>query len=139
MTDEQIKHMANRFLSWRLPDDFSPDNGISFDPVASKGTKYETRRQPVGTNLFTATQAEAMARFLVEDMPNPHEEAAASTAKAIAQARAALHDAELARDRSKNAMDAGSFGGRNRTAQAQRTVDQMRANLARLEAAETQP
>jgi hypothetical protein len=30
MTDDQIKHMVNRFLNWRLPESFSPDCGISF-------------------------------------------------------------------------------------------------------------
>jgi hypothetical protein len=28
MTDEQIKHMVNRFLGWRLPENFQPDAGI---------------------------------------------------------------------------------------------------------------
>jgi hypothetical protein len=68
MTDEQIKHMANRFLGWRLPDDFNPDDGISFDPVSNKGSKYEARRQPTGTNLFTATQAEAMVRYMLDSV-----------------------------------------------------------------------
>ena len=31
MTDEQIKHMANRFLGWPIPENFNPDGGISFD------------------------------------------------------------------------------------------------------------
>lgn len=30
MTEAQIKHMVNRFLSWKLPDNFNPDAGISF-------------------------------------------------------------------------------------------------------------
>lgn len=30
MTKEQIKHMVNRFLGWRLPESFNPDGGISF-------------------------------------------------------------------------------------------------------------
>ena len=32
MNDEQIKHMVDRFLGWRLPEHFRPDAGISFDP-----------------------------------------------------------------------------------------------------------
>jgi hypothetical protein len=28
--DEIIKEAASRFLSWDLPRDFSPDNGISY-------------------------------------------------------------------------------------------------------------
>lgn len=71
MHDDQIKYMVNRFLGWKLPKDFNPDCGISFkkegDYVHPEfgRTKYE----PIGTNLFTATQAEAMIRYLLADMP----------------------------------------------------------------------
>lgn len=70
MTDEQIKKMANRFLQWKLPADFNPDNGISFDKLASAGASHESIREPVGTNLFTAVQAEAMVRFMVAGCKN---------------------------------------------------------------------
>lgn len=74
MTEEQIKHMANRFLAWKLPADFHPDDGISFEPEFNvewnaKQGKPPQRREPVGTNLFNATQAEAMVRHLVDGMP----------------------------------------------------------------------
>ena len=69
MTDEQIRRMVDRFLAWNLPADFNPDGGISFDPVASKGTPYEFLRAPVGTNLLTAMQADAMVRHMIEGMP----------------------------------------------------------------------
>ena len=69
MTDEQIKYMVDRFLTWKLPEHFGPDNGISFDPIASKGTPYEFRREPVGTNLLSATQATEMVRHMIEGMP----------------------------------------------------------------------
>jgi hypothetical protein len=65
-TEEQIKSMVNKFLSWKLPDDFNPDGGISFYKVANPGTEFEHVRTPVGTNLFTATQAEEMIRFMVQ-------------------------------------------------------------------------
>lgn len=68
LTDAQIKHMVDRFLMWRLPEDFGPDNGISFDPIASKGTPHEFRREPVGTNLLTAMQADAMVRYMAEGL-----------------------------------------------------------------------
>ena len=74
MNDEQIKHMANRFLGWKLPEDFHPDNGISFqrefnvDYMAKRGLP-PMRRDPIGTNLFNATQAEAMVRYLVKGLP----------------------------------------------------------------------
>ena len=69
MTDEQIKHMANRFLGWRLPETFHPDGGITFEPVGNKGSAHEYQRNPVGTNLLDATQAETMVRYLVEGLP----------------------------------------------------------------------
>ncbi len=28
MTEDQIKHMTDRFLGWKLPETFSPDGGI---------------------------------------------------------------------------------------------------------------
>lgn len=70
MTEAQIKYMVSRFLGWKLPEHFNPDNGISFDPIMNKGHKFESRREPVGTNLLDADQATAMVRYLVEGMPN---------------------------------------------------------------------
>jgi hypothetical protein len=75
MTDEQIKHMVNRFLGWRLPDNFGPDGGILFKPFynveynAARG-KPPARHQPSGTNLFGADQAETMVRHMIEEMPH---------------------------------------------------------------------
>lgn len=69
MTDEQIKHMVDRFLMWKLPEDFHPDAGIRFEPISNEGTPYEYRHQPVGTNLLTYTQAKAMVRHMLEDLP----------------------------------------------------------------------
>lgn len=75
ITDEQIKHMVDRFLAWRLPENFQPDAGISFKPEYN--VEYNdarglppARHQPSGTNLFDATQAEAMVRYMVEGMPS---------------------------------------------------------------------
>jgi hypothetical protein len=66
MREALVKHMAERFLGWRLPDDFHPDGGVSFCPVGNKGTAHEYRHNPVGTNLFDYTQAEAMVRHMLE-------------------------------------------------------------------------
>lgn len=65
-----ISHMVNRFLSWKLPKDFNPDDGISFEPKSSIGTRYESDRNPIGTNLFTYAQAEAMVRHMLEGSPS---------------------------------------------------------------------
>lgn len=74
MTDDQIKHMTERFLGWRLPEPWHPDNGISFEPefnaeYNAKHGKPPQRREPTGTNLFDYTQAEAMVRHMIEGVP----------------------------------------------------------------------
>lgn len=71
MTDEQIKHMVDRFLQWKLPQDFSPDCGISFKAEFNEQTEYPSRHEPTGTNLFHAIQAEQMVRFMADGLPNP--------------------------------------------------------------------
>lgn len=69
MTDAQIKYMVEQFLRWRLPENFNPDGGISFDPIMNRGYPFERKREPVGTNLFDYGQAEAMVRHMLEDLP----------------------------------------------------------------------
>lgn len=82
MTDDQIKHMVDRFLGWRLPENFSPDAGISFERTYNEHTPYPMKHEPIGTNLFDAQQAEQMVRYMVEGMPcrpNPETQAAPSS------------------------------------------------------------
>jgi hypothetical protein len=62
VTDEQIKHMVDRFLCWNLPETFRPDCGISFQ-------RLHLQNGPIGTNLFTAVEAEVMVRHMLEGMP----------------------------------------------------------------------
>lgn len=69
MNEEQIKYLTNRFLMWKLPADFNPDCGISFKAEHSQNSQYPGRYEPVGTNLFSATQAEEMIRYLVTNLP----------------------------------------------------------------------
>ena len=61
---EAVKKMVDRFLGWKLPEDFNPDGGISFEKTSGI---YRYERIPVGTNLFTATQAEEMVRYILGD------------------------------------------------------------------------
>lgn len=65
MTEQQIKHMVDRFLNWNLPENFNPDAGVSYArpnyPASWPG--------PMGTNLLDAQQADAMVRHMIEDMP----------------------------------------------------------------------
>lgn len=57
--DAQIKRMVDRFLAWRLPENFNPDGGIIFSH-----TSGGIENKPTGTNLFDYTQATEMVRFL---------------------------------------------------------------------------
>lgn len=58
MTDEQIKHMVDRFLMWKFPRTMSPDGGLS----------KRDGSEPVGTNLLSATEATEMVRHMTEGM-----------------------------------------------------------------------
>lgn len=65
--DDIVKHMVDRFLRWRLPEAFRPDCGIHFDADAAKKLNPQNHRyEPVGTNLFSADQDEAMVRYMIE-------------------------------------------------------------------------
>lgn len=75
MTEDQIKHMVNRFLGFKLPDNFRPDGGISFQALGNEGTEHQYKRQPTGTNVLDATQAEAMVRHMVDGLPSDQKEA----------------------------------------------------------------
>lgn len=66
MSDEQIKRMVDRFLSWQIPVDFAPDGGISFEPFGNIGSVHAYKRRPCGTNLLTAAQAEQMVRYMLD-------------------------------------------------------------------------
>lgn len=62
-----VEQMVSRFLSWPLPKDFHPDCGISFDGRKPDARGYPAA-WPVGTNLFTYTQAKAMVGHML-DLP----------------------------------------------------------------------
>lgn len=59
--------MVSRFLAWKLPENFNPDGGITFEPIGSKGTTAEFKREPSGTNLFDFKQAKAMLEHVLEN------------------------------------------------------------------------
>lgn len=69
MNEDQIKKMVDRFLTWRLPEDFNPDAGISFKKTFNEHTPFPMKHEPTGTNLFDAMQATAMVRHMVEGLP----------------------------------------------------------------------
>lgn len=70
MTDAQIKHMVERFLSWKLPENFAPDGGVTFTKMYNEKSPFgPMRHEPVGTNLFDYTQADAMVRHMLDELP----------------------------------------------------------------------
>lgn len=75
MSDEQIKYMVERFLGWKLPEDFNPDDGISFKRFFNEHLPTPMKHEPIGTNLFNYDQARAMVRYMIEGMPIPEPEA----------------------------------------------------------------
>ena len=98
MTDEQIKHMVNRFLGWRLPENFSPDAGISsFKPDFNVHTAHPMKHEPVGTNLFDCFQAEAMVRYMIAGMPTQDDAIVALQQIALAHPGSDDHSREMYR------------------------------------------
>ncbi len=69
---EVTQQMIDRFLSWKLPEDFSPDCGVSFDKRPPDAKGY-ARPWPVGTSLLTATQARQMLEHVLQ-APTPLEQ-----------------------------------------------------------------
>lgn len=69
MIEAKIKYMIDRFLMWRLPKPWNPDNGISYQRpnYAHAPTDHDW---PTGTNLFDVQQATAMVQYMLEGMPN---------------------------------------------------------------------
>ncbi len=51
MSKTMIDKMVDRFLCWKLPEDFAPDCYVSFDREKAKQGPHSW---PVGTNLLTA-------------------------------------------------------------------------------------
>lgn len=71
VNEAQIKHMAERFLGWKLPENFNPDGGISFEKIGNKlsPSHMHYTREPSGTNLLDYTQATAMVEHMLEGLP----------------------------------------------------------------------
>lgn len=78
MKTEEIDKMVDRFLTWKLPHDFSPDGGISFartyngyeNGVFTQDIERtpEDPAWPVGTNLLTAEQARSMIEHILAEV-----------------------------------------------------------------------
>ena len=61
-----IDKMVDRFLAWKLPGDFGPDAGVTFNPghIAPSSPHW-----PTGTNLLTADQTRQMFEHVTADEP----------------------------------------------------------------------
>lgn len=59
------QQMANRFLGWRLPEEFHPDGGITFKRTFNDHLPTPSKHEPTGTNLFDATQARQMVDYML--------------------------------------------------------------------------
>ena len=69
--DEEMRRnfyrsMVDRFLSWKLPEAFHPDAGISFKAEYNEGTPWPMRHEPIGTNLLSADQVMEMFKHCVD-------------------------------------------------------------------------
>lgn len=62
MNKTMIDKMVDRFLGWKLPEDFAPDSYVTFD---REKAKQNPNFWPVGTNLLTAEQARAMIAHML--------------------------------------------------------------------------
>lgn len=66
MTEEQIKHMVQQFLAWKLPVSFNPDGYVRFG--APPGLSQKDPLWPTGTNVLDASQAELMVRHMLKGL-----------------------------------------------------------------------
>ncbi len=89
VTEAQIKYMADRFLSWNLPESFHPDGGISFQRSSWEGVP---RPMPYGTNLFDVGQAQAMVRYMADGVMSVSPSGLKD--QLVSKIDQALHDAE---------------------------------------------
>lgn len=70
-----IDKMVDRFLAWKLPGDFGPDAGVTFNPghIAPSSPHW-----PTGTNLLTVDQTRQMFEHVTADEPaeglQPHQQ-----------------------------------------------------------------
>ena len=66
LTENQIKHLVDRFLGWHVPENFAPDAGITYTRLSYQ---HSADTMPSGTNILDATQADAMVRYMAEGLP----------------------------------------------------------------------
>lgn len=113
---------VDRFLGWKLPEDFHPDGGISFEPYFNveynaKQGKPPQRHEPIGTNLFTADQAKAMFEHVFAALPNSlgiNEVSAQETGQSVPSERTPIEMEELLKDAARWRYIRSNVGVRDR-------------------------
>ena len=86
MSKKVTDEMVNRFLCWKLPQDFGPDCYIAFDrEKASQGS------WPTGTNLLHAGQAREMLEHVAAPLTTENSELQA----ALGHTKTLLGSAEM--------------------------------------------
>lgn len=79
MTDDQIKYMAGRFLSWKLPKNFNPDGGttamknvIAFADALDSGdfsnVKFELSQQMCCNGQMCGCQGATVGQYLAHEL-----------------------------------------------------------------------
>ena len=97
--EDYKKQMVNRFLGWKLPEDFQPDAGISYKKPENPHPR------PVGTNLFTATQAEEMLDYVLADLSTIVRDARIDELKRAASHNNSEYTSDYLEDRIKKLKD----------------------------------
>lgn len=90
-TIAQIQHMVSRFLGWRLPEDFNPDGGVSFDPAWNGELRYPLH-WPTGTNVFDERQATAMVQHMLVGIGEANSVASGESKRSLAEVSAEIRD-----------------------------------------------
>jgi DNA repair exonuclease SbcCD ATPase subunit len=99
MTDDKtprgdmLAEMVNRFLGWKLPEDFSPDCGISFKRRFNEHTAHPMKNEPIGTNLLDAIQTKAMLEHVAGPALTELQGALDSINEILIKHQGLLHDA----------------------------------------------
>jgi hypothetical protein len=94
-----IATMVNRFLGWKLPEQFYPDCGITFTHNETWGPY--PNNWPIGTNLLTADQAKGMFEYVLQDLISTPTPPSAEQSK--------INSIECQEDIYKNGVSVGLF------------------------------
>lgn len=132
MTKEQIDQMVNAFLCWKIPQTFNPDCHISFAPKPDYHGNPPT--WPVGTNLFSYTEAKAMVEHMVAALTPPPSADAVALVDALDVSEQTILELVCAVEREDNWYSDGAFGKqkhvREHVRRAKEACDKARAAAA---------